>query len=334
MRRTTTKKWAARGAILSLLAGGMAVAAVGPAAADDFTPGNTAPTAAITTGDPMGTVTPTATGSDLQLIEVLAGDADLLQDLATVELCLYRTGVGDATCAATDPQNTVSITWTRATDAFTMDPDAATTWALGTSVSNYNAAATSMAMDFEFRAGAVSLEGDWTVIATATDVSDDDGIDNNANMMPVGYFSTITAQRLGVSYGEVDSGAPGAATSLDDSDGTIIANGATDVSMSQDTEFEMTVPTLNTAGIAGGTPATAVGTGDVALDCEAADTFTEGNATRLTLLAQTLDAGVLTSGTPEAGTTALVNSCRLTSGGGLPIGEYSATVAVGVGNAA
>ena len=39
---------------------------------------------------------------------------------------------GFGTCASIDPQNTVQLTWTRATDTFSIDAGASTYWALGT----------------------------------------------------------------------------------------------------------------------------------------------------------------------------------------------------------
>lgn len=70
---------------------------------------------------------------------------------------------------------------------------------------------------------------------------------------------------------------------------------------------------------------------NVALDCGSAATYNVVGAIRLATSPATLETPVLTTGTVEAGTTSLVNSCKLVSGGQLPVHPYTATVTTGIG---
>lgn len=59
------------------------------------------------------------------------------------------------------------------------------------------------------------------------------------------------------------------------------------------------------------------------LDCGSAATYNVVGAIRLATSPATLETPVLTTGTVEAGTTSLVNSCKLVSGGRLPVHPYA-----------
>lgn len=90
--------------VLALVAGGMTVIAVGPAQADTFSPGNTAPTVGTVT---LGrSITPAADGSAVQNVNVTVGDVDSLLDLNTVRLCMYDEshghGLRHSECAERD----------------------------------------------------------------------------------------------------------------------------------------------------------------------------------------------------------------------------------------
>lgn len=317
---------------VALVAVGVAALGAGPAAADDFVPENTAPTVDITSTTGAISASPTLTGSTAQTLAVDVGDADTLSDLNTVELCMYLTGVGDSTCASTDTTNAVKITWTRSTDTFAISPNSSTTWGLSGPVSGYVDTGLSMSMQFKFKVGAVARAGDWTVKVTATDNAAESTNDSAADVMSVNYFGAVTSQRASQSWTSVAAGAGAAQTKLNVSDGSLLANGASDVSMSQSAAFSMITPTVATASIAAGNPGDPVNAGEVALDCKPAATYSDSGAIRLSTTPESFQANVLTTGTSESGNTSLVNSCQLTSGGGLPVGTYSAAVVIGIGN--
>lgn len=319
----------ARAGVLALVAGGMTALAVGPAQADTFTPGNSTPTVgSVTTGM---SITPTTGGSTVQQIDATVGDADSLLDLDTVVLCFYKTTGGDSTCASTDAQNTMKLVWTRSTNAFVLTAGTTTTWVNSASTTTtYSPTGTSMVVNFKFTAGRAALQGGWTGKVTATDVSA--ATANASGTHTVNYFASITT-REAQAFGTV--AAAGTATAENISNGSIVANASTNVTMLQ-TAFAGTSGNAvgTSGGVMTGTPVTAVTATNVALDCGNAATYAGSSGQiRLTTSAQNLQTAQLAAGTAEAGVTSLVNSCRLTSGGQLPIGEYTATVTTGVGAA-
>lgn len=310
------------------LVGGVMVGMAAPASADDYTPGNSTPTVNITAVP--ATMQPAAEGgSATYTVEADVGDADTLLDLNTVTLCLYRTGVGDDTCATTDPQNTAKLVWTRATDTFAMTSGASTFWANDASVSNYVATAVSMSMDFKFKISEATLQGGWTakVIAadgTATPEDTDAGITTN-------YYGNVDTNRATQSFGTIASG--GSALKENISDGTLQVNGSTDIfyAVANFTDGTTTATNMQATSTDVAVPPTAT---KFAYDCKDAVTFGESGAFRVAGTATEIDSGVLSGGTAEGGSTATVASCRLSSGGQLPVASYSAAVTVTVAAAA
>lgn len=313
----------ARIAVLALVAGGMTAIVMGPARADDFNPENHTPVVTSVTGGL--TVSPGATGSGEIDVNATVADADSLLDLNAVSLNFFNV------YAMPTPSTNFSIVWDRATETFSVD-SGSSIWAadLGSGTTTYTATGTSMVVNFRFKISSTAKAGTWTARVSATDMStawhQADGAANTVN-----YYSSITT-RAPQANGTVAA----AGTSLKEniSDGTIVANGSSKVTMSQ-TAFAGTGGNAigTSAGIMTGTPATAVTATNVALDCGNASTYA-GSASpfRLTTSAQDLITGQHTTPTVEAGSTALVNSCRLTSGGQLPVGEYTATVTTGIGS--
>lgn len=318
------RKIAARAGVLALVAGGMTVIAVGPAQADTFSPGNSTPTvASVTTG---GTYQPATGGSVGYQIDATVGDADSLLDLNTVVLCLYKTTGGDSTCATPDAQNTMKLTWTRSANTFALLPGSST-WADNVSTTTtYSPTGTSMVVNFKFKVGQAALAGGWTGKVTATDMSAASA--NGSGTHTVNYFSSITS-RASQAFGTVASGATG--VTIDNvSDGSIVANASSKVTMLQAAGF---TDGTTTAGIATGAAGSAVSATNVALDCGNAATYAGSTGQiRLSTSPATLQTPVLENGTSEAGTTSLVNSCKLINGGRLPVASYSATVTTGVGS--
>ena len=319
------RKLVAQVAGATLVAGGLTAVVALPAMADDFTPGNTAPTV-TTVGGGSGpySLTPLSPAQ----VQVTVGDADTLQDLNTVTLCLYRTSGGDSTCSSIDTTNTIKIVWSRSTNTFALSAGSPTSWALNSPTGNYVATNVSMTLDFNFIPGKVARTGAWSVKSIAADATTST-TDTDGDNFSMGYYGSVLANRSSYSYSTVASG--GSSTNVNKSDGTFTSNDASDVTIRQ-TAFTMSSPTSKTAGIAGGAPTDAPSAGEVALDCNNTATFPDATgAIRLMTGAQTLEANVLTSGTGETGSSALVNSCRLSSGGRLPVGSYSATITMGIG---
>lgn len=304
-----------------------AVAFSSPAQADTFQPGSSNTTVTFTTAPLTGgsSIQPAANGSGgPYTISATIADANTLLDVASVDLCLYNNAVGDPNCGALnlDPQDTVKITWVP-TNTFALLP--VSHWSNQSSTSTYNPLSTSMTINFKFNVSEVALMGAWTAKITATAVLPGSG-GSASQAANVNYFSQITAQRASQAFGTVESGE--SATALDKTDGTIIANGSSDISLAQAAFSDGTT----TAGIADGSPGTAPDPTEVALDCKAGATYSDSGAIRLSTTPAALATDVLQTGTTELGSTANHNSCQLTNGGELPSSSsYSALVTVGVG---
>lgn len=336
MSLTTVRRLAAATASAALWVG---VLGTSPAFADQFTTANNAPTLsspAFTMPGAQTNFEPDGGASDeVYTYGVTVSDADTLNDLDTVSVCLYHSlkedgltlGEGDATCAAINPQNTVKLTWTRSTSTFAASTGTSTYWALGTgadaSTAPADLTATSGALAFKFTVSEAMREGTWTAKVTATDTSAA-AATNSAVTEGVNGYSSITA-RTQKSFGA----ALAANTGSNSTDSpTIIANGATTKSLTAGDFTDGTYTfALKTDGLTSVGPAA----GQVTFDCNRASTFTEASATRVGSTATSLGSATA-SGVAEGGT-AVDNTCRLMHGGGRPVGTYAFTVVNAVANA-
>lgn len=334
-----TSRWVAA-AVISATA--LSVVGVGPARAEQFAPANTAPTVSSPAFTMPGTLTafePDAGASDeVYAYGVTVGDADTLNDLNTVVVCLYHSlhedgvtaGEGDNTCTTINAKNTVKLTWTRSTNAFAIDDNSANPyWALGAGADASSAPAdltlTSGSLSFKFTVSEAMREGTWTAKVTATDVSAATAV-NSAVTKAVSAYSSIIA-RTQKNFGA----ALAANTGSEATDSpTVISNGKTTVSLTSGNFVNGAYSfALKTDGATSVAPAA----GQVTFDCMTGATFTEASATRVAASATSLGASSGTStGTAEGGS-AVSNTCRLKHGGQRPVGTYSFTVVNTVVNA-
>jgi hypothetical protein len=324
-------------AALALTAVGVSVLSASPASADVLLTANTTPTVGSTSFTMPGTAAfePDSDASDeVYAYNVTVGDAESLNDLQTVTVCLYQSlkedasaGEGNDTCAAINPANTVLLTWTQATDAFTIGAGASTFWALDTVIPSTRSGAlvdTTAAFVFRFTVSEAMREGTWTAKVTATDITA--ATDQDATVTAVvNAYSAITV-RDPQNFGLLAAGVGAERT-----DSPIVtSNGATTLSLTAgDFVNGVYSYTLKTDDITSVGPAA----GEVTYDCNRAGAFDESTATRVgsgvTLIGV---AGATASGTVEGGV-AVSNSCRIMHGGGRPTGTYAFVVVNTIGNA-
>lgn len=284
-----------------------------------------APIVSPISSDPL-VVTPGALGSTVQTVRVDVGDANTVSALASVVLCMYELKSGDPTCNEPNTSYTMKLTWTQDSGVFRLLPETATTWSEAESTSTYDAGNTSMAISFRFRVGAVAHAGQWVVAVQAIDR--EGGISNLVSQSAtVNYSASITGRAPQNFSGRGSIGGGGTAYALNASDGTIVANAPSTVTIKIDGPFVSTDGSFR-AGLMGGDPETPVRPGFVALDCSAGPSFVVASAVRLTTREQELQVNVGPTG--EAGVSDSVNSCRLISGGRLPAGTYEAGVTTGI----
>lgn len=317
--------WRRLAAVVSMLALlALVVSGAGIADADEFTTANTAPT--VSSPSLSASIQPDTGASDVEYTySVTVGDAESLNDLSNVAVCLYQTVEGDSTCATPDPTNTVKLTWTQSTDAFTID-DGSTNdyWTNGTGSTSPTLTGTSGTFTFTFTVSEATREGGWTALVTATDTTGGTDTDGTATTT-VQHYSAITT-RVAQDFGTVAAGLANAANVT--ASPTVTANGQTTYGMTAGDFTDGTYTfALKTDGLTSDGPAP----GEVTFDCEVASTFTEASATRVGSTSTQLSAAETTSGTPEGGT-AVDNACRLAHGGELPSSTYSFTVVNAVGN--
>lgn len=320
--------WRRLGVVASLLAlMGLTLSAVGVASADEFTTANSAPT--VSSPSLSASIQPDAGASDtVYSYSVTVGDADTLNDLSTVTVCLYRTTGGDSTCATPDPTTTVKLTWTQSTDAFTIDDGSVNDyWALGSGAdasTSPTLTGTSGTFTYKFTVSEATREGGWTAAVTATDTSAAAASDSTATTT-VNHYSAITT-RVSQDFGTLSASLASGGTST--ASPTMTANGQTTYSMTAGDFTDGTYTfTLKTTGLTSEGPAA----GEVTFDCEVASTFTESSAVRVGSTSTQLSADETTTGTPEGGS-AVDNSCRLAHGGQRPVSTYTFTVVNAVGN--
>lgn len=317
--------WRRSAAVVSMLALlALVVSGAGMADADEFTTANTAPT--VTAPSLSASIQPDAAASDVEYsYAVTVGDAESLNDLAAVTVCLYLTTGGDSTCATPDPATDVKLTWTQSTDAFTID-DGSTNdyWTNGTGSTSPTLTGTSGTFTFTFTVSEATREGGWTALVTATDSSAATDTDGTATST-VQHYSAITT-RVSQNFGTLAPGLAGAATAT--ASPTLTANGQTTYAMTAGDFTDGTYTFgLKTTGLTSEGPAA----GEVSFDCEVASTFTEASATRVGATSTQVSASETPTGTPEGGS-AVDNSCRLAHGGERPSSTYSFTVVNAVGN--
>jgi len=320
--------WRRLGVVASLLALlGLTLSAVGVASADQFALANTAPT--VATPSLSTPIQPDAGASAaVYSYSIVVGDADTLNDLSTVTLCLYLTTGGDSTCATPDPTTDVKLVWTQSTNAFTIDDGSVNSyWALGSGVdasSSPTLTGTSGTFTYKFTVSEATREGGWTAAVTATD-SSAAAASNSTATTTVNHYSAITT-RVSQDFGTLGSGLVNGVVRT--ATPTVTANGQTTYSMTGGNFTDGTYTfTLLTTGLTSAGPAV----GEVTFDCQVASTFTEGSATRVGATSTQLSAAQTATGTPEGGT-AVANSCRLAHGGQRPVSTYTATVVNAVGN--
>ena len=319
MRATLRRRLGAAAAV----AGAAVLSVAGIASGDEFDPGNSAPS--VSSPSLSAAIVPDSGASNSQYsYAVTVGDADTLEDLSTVSVCLYRTSGGDATCATPDPATDVALTWTRATGVFAVDDGGANDyWANGTAPapSAPTLSATSGTFTFTFTVSEAMREGGWTATVTATDASAASATDATATTA-VAWYGAITA-RVSQEFGTVAAGATGATGT---STPTVTANGTS--------TFGLSAGAFGSGGssfsLASGLPTDVPAAGEVALDCTMGATFVEGSATRVGATETIAGTSQTPTGTPEGGS-ALASTCRLSHGGGRPIGTYTGTVVNTVG---
>lgn len=318
-----TRSRAAAALLVTILSLTYVSAAQFTADAEQVTPANTAPT--VSGPSLSATIQPDAGASDNQYsYGITVGDADTLNDLSTVTLCLYVTG-GDSTCATPDPATDVKLVWTQSTNAFTIDDGTGTFWANGTAPapSSPTLTGTSGVFTFTFVVSEVTREGTWNTTLTA-----DDGAATATNSVPtatVNHYAAITT-RTQQSFGTL---AADTAATVTDSP-TVTSNGTTAYSMTSGSFTDGTYSfTLKTAG----DPATDLdrAAAELTYDCNQGATFAGASATRVGSTATQIGATITATGTAEGGTT-VANSCRLLHGGGVPISTYAFTVVNAVAN--
>lgn len=309
--------------LLALL--GLTLSAVGVASADEFTTANTAPT--VSTSTLSSPIQPDAAASNTEYsYSIVVGDADTLNDLSTVTVCLYLTTGGDSTCATPNPTSAVKLTWTQSTDAFTMDSGSVNAyWALGTGTvsSSPTLTGTSGTFTFNFTVSEATREGEWTAAVTA-----DDGtatVSDSTAVATVNHYSAITT-RVAQDYGTLGAGLANGVVKT--ASPTVTSNGQTTYNMTAGDFTDGTYTfTLLTTGMTSVGPAA----GEVTFDCEVASTFTEANATRTGSTSTEISATETTTGTPEDGSV-VDNSCRLAHGGERPVSTYAFVVVNAIGN--
>ena len=327
------------------LAVGLALAMIGlftvwfasPASADQFDPPNSTPAIGVTT-DTLAMAPDTGASNTVYMIETNVSEADTLMDVNTVTWCVYlitqATGSppGDVSaCATPDPKTNVKFTWTRSTDAFTIDNGSGTFWALGTagdvSVSNYVSTNTSMDVDLKFTVSEASRAGTWGVKAI---VDDGDTTANHSDTIgyTMAYYSNIQTQRASQNFGTLTAGSADA----DNVAATVVANGSSDLLYQLGGNF--VDGSANVATVATGTAGTGPTPGQVSYDCSPTGTYDLNTDVRVVTASPTMIASAVhPDGTVENGTASAAQSCRLTSGGALPRAgsPYVSTVTVSVG---
>lgn len=301
---------------------GLTLTTVGAAQADVFTAANTGPT--VSTPSLSASIQPDAGASTtVYTYSVVVGDADTLNDVSTVVLCLYLTTGGDSGCATPDPTTDVEMTWTQSTDTFAIVNGSTTFWALASPVSP-TLTAISGTFTFNFTVSEAMREGSWTAAVTATDSSAVAASDSTATTS-VEHYSAITT-RVSQDFGTVTAGlANGAEVTISP---TVTSNGQTTYNM---TGGDFTDGTYTFTLLTTGATSVAPAAGQVTYDCEVAGTFTEGSAVRVLSTSSQLSAAQTSTGTPEGGT-AIANSCRLAHGGERPVSAYSFAVVNAIGN--
>lgn len=320
--RGNTRSRVAAVVLVTLLSLVYVSAAQFTAGADEVTLANSAPT--VSSPALSASIQPDAGASDTEYsYAITVGDADTLNDLSTVTLCLFHATDGDGTCASPDPATDVKIVWTQSTGAFTVDDGTGTFWANGIASSSPTLTGTSGTFTFTFVVSEVTREGAWNATVTA-----DDGTavaTDSTSTTAVNHYAAITT-RGQQSFGTL---AADTASTVTDSP-TVTSNGTTAYSM---TSGDFTDGTYSFTLQAAGAPSTDLdrAAGEVSYDCNQGGVFDGASATRVGSTATQIGATITNTGTVEGGTTA-ANTCRLLHGGGKPVSTYAFTVVNAVAN--
>lgn len=322
------------GAVLAtgaLLAAGLVGAFAGPAGADTLEQSNEPPVVSALNATGSATMQPDSDSSEgTYSVTATVSDANTVQDLTTVSLCMYLDGASD-TCASPDGTTQALLTWTQATDTFAMNDGAGAYWVDATSTENYSAGNDDMGFTFNFKVSEAARAGNWNakVIAVDDAAASDSEVDTSNTMA---YYANVDTNRAAQDYGSLAAG--GTSNKLDISSGTIQANGSTDVFYAAGS-FNNPVESVNLTNYQAINSSVAVtpAEGSYALDCQSGATFTQGSSTRVATVATEITSAAFTTGTAEGGASDSTASCRLTNGGGVPTGTYTGTVQVTVGAA-
>lgn len=309
--------------------------------------------------EPVGTVSPTdivitplANGAtDAKSIGVTATDLDGVASIARVNLCLYfddpsaPNANGDCNDADLNPANQVLLTWSRDTDDFSVQANplnGPSDWSMlpngAGSTSGFAAGGVSLDMTFSFRASEVMREADYGKWKVALYVADDDALFTLKPapdiQIKVNHFSAITVARGSYDFGILEFGGVGQANNV--SAGTVVSNGATDITYRLDTNFKTDDNSSILQPVAGGLEAQP-SIGEYLYACTPDSNYTDTNAVRVPVAADDtgsveVEADTTAIGTPEYGFTDITQSCQLKYGGSVGVSggtEYSADVITG-----
>lgn len=305
---------------------------VASAQADTFTPTNDPPTVEnLIVPGAMQPASPRSTAN----YEVVAtvGSQGTVANLKTVTMCWYK-GSSDDTCAdaATDPKTQFKMTWTQASNSFSvtgtnnyLNAGSSTTYGDGSGLT--------MDVTFKFKISEAMLFGeDWNVKVVVIDQQDNSTSNDpifsselSASNLVVLYFGSVKTQPSSKSFGSLKLSESSQVTNV--SSGAFTANGLSDIDISA-TDFTYNSETIPLDAM-NMTPAS----GYVAMDCNAGSSFGDNYNVRVSSIAQIFIDDQFSDGTGEGTESALPHSCQLTYGGGAPVANvvYSNTVTVGIG---
>jgi hypothetical protein len=329
--------------------------------AESFTPQPSAPVVNITSvtsvdapGGPSdgfnaGTIRPQDPRSaDIGRVVVTVTTNATVAILGTVELCFYK---GDNLLAMdncpTAPLNGLKITWTESTQTFatpTVDGSSSrveTSSAADTGGVEYNGAAKSVTLTFDFTLSMAASTGTWKALAVATydapvgggTYPNPKGSDRNTTGLTVAYFGLFSTNVQSTSYGVLDEGDFEKKTGLtvgkynanEESDYTITA---TDFSDGADIIALLTTGAFDNAVAKGAGKVAAL---DCALEANVGfPSYVEGSSLRLTKLPVAFTATL--PPTPEAGESRATMECTLRYGSGAvnALNVYSNTITVAI----
>ena len=266
-------------------------------------------------------------------VRVKVTDADGLTDLTTIVVKIYYDDATEGTTEAeydgktANTQTCAIITWTQATDLFSIDPSASTTWGFTEGDCVTGTADSVTAFQFKFTVGKVATEAtggiadDWQIAAKVTDDSAETAWAADAEGSTMAWYGEITVPTATADWGTVNPGMDFAEDgSSEEALGVAInyiSNGAYDEKVKSSTVW--------TGASYNGTLATD-GVTDVAQEfaLKADDTGTLASAVVVDATGATIDeSGTLTA---EAGDDAAANALWLKLASTFSKDTYSGTI--------